>query len=68
MVESKFFYALSESKNIFALEQKAIVSSFVKNVAFLLGHPLHGKNLLVNDCSRCKHSRPLTSRNQKLWF
>ena len=36
----KFMHALSESKSIFAIEQKAIVSCFVKNVAFLLGHPI----------------------------
>ena len=31
---------ISESKNTFALEQKAIVVSFAENVAFLLGHPV----------------------------
>ena len=36
----KFIHTLSESKNIFVSEQKAIVLSFVKNVAFLLGHPV----------------------------
>ena len=41
MSQSKFIHTLSESKNIFALEQKAIVLNFVKNVAFLLGHPVH---------------------------
>ena len=35
-----FIHTLSESKAIFALEQKAIVLSFVKNVTFLLGHPV----------------------------
>ena len=29
-----------ESKNIFALEEKIIVLSFVKSAAFLLGHPV----------------------------
>ena len=38
MSKSKFIHTLSESKNIFVLEQKAIVLSFVKNVASLLGH------------------------------
>ena len=38
--KSKFIDTLSESKNIFSLEQKDIVLSFVKNVAFLLGHPV----------------------------
>ena len=41
MSKSKFIYILSESKNMFALKQKAIVLSFVKNVAFLLGHPVY---------------------------
>ena len=38
----KFMHSLSELKSIFAIEQKAIVSCFVKNIAFLLGHPLFG--------------------------
>ena len=33
-----FMHTLSESKSIFAVEQKAIVLCFVKDVAFLLGH------------------------------
>ena len=32
---------LSELKSIFEIEQKAIISCFVKNVAFLLGHPVY---------------------------
>ena len=36
----EFMHILSESKSIFEIEQKAIVSCFVKNVAFLLGHPV----------------------------
>ena len=36
----KFMHTLSESKSLFAIEQKAIVSCFVNNVAFLLGHPV----------------------------
>ena len=32
-------HTLSESKSILTIEQKAIVSCFVKHVAFLLGHP-----------------------------
>ena len=35
----KFLYTLSESKSIFAREQKANASCFLKHVAFLLGHP-----------------------------
>ena len=38
--KSKLIHTLFESKSIFAIEQKAIVSCFVKNVAFLLGHPV----------------------------
>ena len=34
MSKSKFIRTLSESRNIFALKQKAIALSFVKNVAF----------------------------------
>ena len=41
MSKSTFIHTLSESKNIFALEQKAIVLSYVTNVAFLLGHPVY---------------------------
>ena len=40
MSKSKFTHTLSESKNTFALKQKAIILSFVKNAAFLLGHPV----------------------------
>ena len=40
MSKSKFIHTLFEAKSIFAIEQKAIVSCFVKNVAFLLGHPV----------------------------
>ena len=36
MSNSKFIHTLAES---IALEQKAIVLRFVKNVAFLLGRP-----------------------------
>ena len=36
MSKFKFMHTLSESKGIFAIEQKAIVSCLVKNVAFLL--------------------------------
>ena len=41
MSNSKFIHTFSESKNTFVLEQKAIILSFVKNVAFLLGHPVY---------------------------
>ena len=40
MSKFKFMHTLSESKSVFAIEQKAIVSCFVKNVPFLLGHPV----------------------------
>ena len=36
----KSLHTLSESKGSFANKQKAIVACFVKNVAFLLGHPI----------------------------
>ena len=36
----KFMHTLFESRSIFAIEQKAIVSCFIRNVAFLLGHPV----------------------------
>ena len=35
----KFMHTLSESKSIFAIEQKAIVSCFAKHVAFFIGTP-----------------------------
>ena len=38
MSEFKFMRTLSEAKSIFAIEQKAIASCFVENVACLLGH------------------------------
>ena len=40
VLKSKFMHTLSESKSIFAIEQKAITLCFVKNVAFLMGHPV----------------------------
>ena len=40
MSKFKFMHTFSESKGIFAIEQKAIVSYFVKTVTFLLGHPV----------------------------
>ena len=39
-----FMHTLSESKSIFEIEQKAVVSCFVENVAFLLGHPVQLQN------------------------
>ena len=39
----KFMHTLSESKSIFSIKQKATVSCFIKNVAFLLGHPVDRK-------------------------
>ena len=42
-------HTLSESKSIFATEQKTIVSCFVKNVGFLLGH-LVVLNVLLESC------------------
>ena len=41
MSKSKFMDTLMESKSIVAIEQKAIVPCFVKNVAFLVGHPVY---------------------------
>ena len=41
MSKSKFIHTLSGYKNIFALEQRAIVLNFVKNLAFLLRHPVY---------------------------
>ena len=38
MSKFEFIHTLYESKSIFEIEQNAIVSWFVKNVAFLLGH------------------------------
>ena len=43
MQKSTFIHTLSEYNNIFALEQRAIVLSFVKNIAFLLGHSVSAK-------------------------
>ena len=40
MSKFKFMHTLSESESISAIEQKAIVLSFVKYVALLLGHPV----------------------------
>ena len=39
MLKSKFIRTLSESRNIFALEQKAIASSFVKKCRVFIGTP-----------------------------
>ena len=47
MSKFKFMHTLSESKSIFAIEQKAIVSCFVKDVALLLGHPIYMKDMKV---------------------
>ena len=38
MPKCKFMRTLLELKSIFAIEQKAILSCFAKNVAFVLGH------------------------------
>ena len=43
----KFMHTLSESTSIFAIEQKAIVSCFVKDVALLLGHLVYVKDMEV---------------------
>ena len=43
----KFMHTLSESKSIFAIEEKAIVSFFVKDVALLLGHLVYIKDMEV---------------------
>ena len=39
MSKSKFIRTISESESIFVLQQKAIVLSFKKNVAFFIGTP-----------------------------
>ena len=48
----KFMHTFSESKSIFAIEQKVIISCFVKDVTLLLGHPLYlqfyGKNAAIS--------------------
>ena len=36
----KFMHTLSQSKSIFAIEQKAVVLCFIKYFGFLLGHPV----------------------------
>ena len=41
-------HTLSESKSILVIDQKAIVSWFVTNVAFLLGHPLLFTDLIYH--------------------
>ena len=40
MSKFELMHTLSESKNIFEIELKAIVSCFAKNVAFLSGQPV----------------------------
>ena len=40
-------HAPSESKSIFAIEHKDIVSCFVKDVALLLGHQVYIKDMEV---------------------
>ena len=47
--KSKFMHTLLESKSVLSVEQKAIVSCFVNNVAFLLGHPVVTSNMGTND-------------------
>ena len=41
----EFMHILSESKGIFEIELKTIVSCFVQNVSFLLGHTVDYKTL-----------------------
>ena len=43
-------HTLLESKSIFAIEQKAIVACFVKNVAFLLGHLVIQQGKIIFFC------------------
>ena len=45
MIDNYWIVIFQNLKNIFALEQRAIVLSFVKNAAFLLGHPVQYKIL-----------------------
>ena len=47
MSEFKFMHTLSELKSIFSIEQKAVATCFVKNVAFLLGHPAHEQSCTI---------------------
>ena len=61
MSKSKYIDSLSESKNIFALEQKDVVLSFVKNVAFLLGHPVDDSNIQVYYIDRIEICSPAIS-------
>ena len=49
MSKSKSINILLGSKSIFGIEQKAIVSCFVKNVAFLLGHMVNS-GTAINAC------------------
>ena len=63
MSKSKFIHTLSESKNIFALEQKAIVLSFVKNVAFFLGHVVVGSTAYDDRGSHFKSPFSLSKNN-----
>ena len=50
--KSKCMHTLLESKSIFAIEQKAIVACFVKNVACLLGYPVY-----INTCRPCDQAQ-----------
>ena len=59
--KSKLMHTVSQSKSIFAIEKKAIVSCYVKSVLFLLGRPV--KNLLPNILRR--NSVRCSSNNSK---
>ena len=50
MSKYMFMHTLLEWKSIFAIELKAIVACFVKNVVFLLGHPV---NVVGNNYCKC---------------
>ena len=52
MSKLELVHTLSESKNTLAVEQKAIVVSFVENVAFLFGHPVDAFAKFSNFMSR----------------
>ena len=54
MLKFEFMHTVSESNSIFENQQKAIVLCLVKNVAFLLGHPVHKMELMLLSAYLCK--------------
>ena len=65
MSKSKFVRTLPESKKIFALEQKVIVLSFVKIVAFLLGNPVDDMNLCFSIRDTQIYTKPMNLKIQR---